>query len=124
MDIVANRIALNEDNVVYARFQFQSRCQASSETFYQYLQDVRDLAKNCRFDNQEESLIRDRIIFGLKDIRLRDDIIRAGGDPSLEYIVQKCRRFAVDGEDGKPLCDDRTENAFQIFMTGLFMIYY
>lgn len=90
-------------NAIYDRYCFYQRCQESSETFFQFLEDVRRLAKACGFESQEESLIRDRIIFGVVDVALREKFMQDGGDPSLEDVINVCgqleKRISAEKDD-------------------------
>lgn len=94
------------ENIVYARFRFYNRYQRTSETFQQFVSDVQELAKMCRFQNQEESLIRDRIIFGVNDIRLRNVYLCGGGDPTLDDVIETQTTFIKDIENFKDLNKD------------------
>lgn len=83
--------AKHEPSLVRDRYYFYTRCQNRTESFYDFLNDVCRLAKLCQFNMLEESLIRDRIIFGVHDMELRNKFLKIGGDPSLEQVVEMCR---------------------------------
>lgn len=87
------------------RFQFYQRCQASNETFHQFLKDVQLLAKTCGFDNQEESLIRDRVVFGVNSAELREAFLKSDGDPTLHETVTVCLEFEKQHINKDPLLD-------------------
>lgn len=89
-------------NVIYERYCFYNRCQKDGETFDQFLTDVRILAKSCEFGTQEEALIRDRIIFGLQDLSLQEQLIKAG-DPSLQKTADTCRIFEQNKHHAKEI---------------------
>ena len=48
------------------RFVFNSRNKKDGESVDVYVSELRKLAKTCNFENLEESLIRDKIITGVK----------------------------------------------------------
>lgn len=102
----ADELSPIDGNVVYARFKFYNRYQKSTETFHQFVADVKDLAQRCRFRSGEESLIRDRIIFGVNDIRLRNKFLCDGGDPSVDQVIQTQSEFIKDSEIIKELNKD------------------
>lgn len=79
-------------NVLRERYAFFQRCQTASENFYQFLGDVQHLAKSCNFFDLEESLIRDRIVFGVNNAEIREQLLNDGGDPSLDDIIQICSK--------------------------------
>lgn len=77
-------------NVLRERYKFFQRCQMANENFYQFLDDIRNLAKYCEFQQLEDSLVRDRLVFGVHCPELRDQILNDGGDPPLDVIIQIC----------------------------------
>lgn len=91
--------AKHESCVVRDRYYFYTRCQDRTESFYDFLNDVCRLAKTCNFRALEESLIRDRIIFGVHDMDLRNRFIKRGGDPTLKEVVEMCRSSTGIEED-------------------------
>lgn len=66
------------------RLSFFRRNQNAEESLHEYLNEIRRLAKACKFETQEELIIRDRFVLGLHDRALQDRIVMAGGgNPSL-----------------------------------------
>ena len=57
---------IGETNETYERFTFNSRQQGESESVDKYVTELRKLSKTCNFDNLEESLIRDKLVTGLR----------------------------------------------------------
>ena len=54
--------------VVMEHLNFNLRSQHAGELFDDFIMDLRDLAKTCDFcDTCEESLIRDRVVVGIRD---------------------------------------------------------
>lgn len=84
-------------NTLEERFNFYRRCQQAQETLTHFIADVRRLAKTCEFHPQEEEfLIRDRVLFGLKNKSVQSQIIKIGGNPSLEIAMAFCSEFHRD----------------------------
>lgn len=54
-------------NVVIERHRFFTRVQQPNEPFDTFLNDLKKLVKSCNFDDQESSLLRDRIIIAVND---------------------------------------------------------
>lgn len=83
-------------NTLHERYLFHQRCQRSEELLQEYVQDVIRLANQCDFREYTDTLVRDRVLFGLSndDVKLR--IISAGGDPSLSDILE-----TYEGSNGK-----------------------
>ena len=59
--------AIGELNETYERYKFNMRSQKDGESFETYLASLRTLAKTCNFEPLTDSLIRDRIVYGLLD---------------------------------------------------------
>ena len=58
---------IGETNEVYERYVFNSRKQDSGEKFDVFLSDLRRLVKSCEYGETEDSMIRDRIVLGVRD---------------------------------------------------------
>lgn len=54
-------------NIIIERHKFHSRPQHFGETFDVFLTELRKLGKNSDFGDQENSLIRDRIVLAVND---------------------------------------------------------
>lgn len=77
-------------NILQERSQFYHRKQQNHESIEQFATEISRLAASCRFEAQTESLIRDRVLFGLKSKKMTEQIIRNGGDPMLDEIIEFC----------------------------------
>ncbi|GFR97655.1 retrovirus-related Pol polyprotein from transposon 17.6 [Elysia marginata] len=60
------KYCIEETNESHERFVFNSRNQQEGESIDKYVAELRKLAKTCNVATLEESLIRDRIITGIK----------------------------------------------------------
>lgn len=78
------------NNEIYDRYKFFTRSQQEGETSEHFIKELKMLAKPCNFGEQEESLIRDRIVTGLQDLQLQEKLL---GMPELklETAEQLCR---------------------------------
>ena len=63
-------------NITYERYVFNSRRQKSSETIDEYVTALKLLSESCEFGNLKESLIKDIMILGIHDERLREILLR------------------------------------------------
>lgn len=75
------------------RYNFHKRQQRLNETVEDFANEISQLATHCLFDNQEQYLIRDHVVFGLRDKTISMSIIEKGGNPSLEEVIDICTRF-------------------------------
>lgn len=79
--------ALGEVNVLEERYRFRLRCQQSEERLDAFINDVLELAKTCDFGDQWNSFVRDQVVFGLHNEDLKWNIIKNGGNPSLNDVM-------------------------------------
>ena len=58
---------IGEANITYERYLFHQRVQQPGECFDDFLADLRKLVRTCEFGELKDSLIRDRIVIGIRD---------------------------------------------------------
>ena len=77
-------------NVVYERYQFWKRDQKELESVDTWQATLRKMAATCEFETQEESMLRDKIVFGVRDIAVKERLLRENG-LSLKRALDLCR---------------------------------
>jgi hypothetical protein len=92
------------------RYKFNKRVQGETESVDQYVTELRLLAKNCRFGELQEELIRDRIICGIKADRLQARMLRED-DLTLDKAISICK---ADEESRKQLKDLTKDDNFKV----------
>ena len=83
-------IAVGTINETYERYKFNTRNQKEDEGIEAYYAELRILAKTCNFDSIENSLIRDRIVVGIKDNNVRKSLLERS-DLTLEKTIEICK---------------------------------
>ena len=63
-------------NTIYERYLFFSRGQESGEPIDKYATVLRNMTDSCEFQDLKDSLIRDRIVFGIADNNVRERLLR------------------------------------------------
>lgn len=63
-------------NVVFARYTFWQRNQRPTEPVEKWITDLKTKAADCEFGDQKESIIRDKIVFGILDNRVKERMLR------------------------------------------------
>jgi len=63
-------------NEVFERYKFIELTQVIGEFIDSFAAALRLRAKDCGFGDQTESLIRDRIVFGCVDTRVKERLLR------------------------------------------------
>ncbi|CAL8130302.1 unnamed protein product [Orchesella dallaii] len=77
--------------VLYETYRFGIRKQEAGEGLDTYVTALRKLADNCAFPDKERS-IRDQVVLGLRDSKLREIILRVD-DPTLTEVTQHGRAY-------------------------------
>ena len=68
--------AIGEVNETYERYIFNKRIQQADESFDAYASNLHVLAKTCNFKPLTDSLIRDRIVLGLRSDETRKHLLQ------------------------------------------------
>ena len=63
-------------NVTYERYIFFTRAQETGETIDQYVTTLKRLSDTCEFGTSKETLIKDRIVLGVKNQKIRERLLR------------------------------------------------
>lgn len=97
-------------NLTYIRHVFNTRSQATHETFDTFVTDLKNKAQQCEFENLKDGLIRDRIVCGIKDETCRRRLLRES-DLTLAKAVDICRAHEVSAEQMKTWDRNQPEGA-------------
>ena len=89
-----DNFAIGETNETYERYVFDSRDQKEGESIDDYVGELRTLAQTCNFCTcLHDTLIRDRIVLGLRDGGTRKRLLRQG-----KLTLQKCIEIGKSDE--------------------------
>jgi hypothetical protein len=78
-------------NVIYERSQLQQRRQQQGETVEEFYRALRELAKHCNYQDEEDQ-IRDRLVVGLLDSHLRERL-QLQTDLTLDKALKMSRQY-------------------------------
>ena len=81
---------VGETNEMYERYKFNTTVQELGESIDTYLSSLRTLAKICNYDALEDSLIRDRMVIGIRDESTRKKLLQQS-KLTLKVCVDICR---------------------------------
>jgi RNase H-like domain found in reverse transcriptase/Reverse transcriptase (RNA-dependent DNA polymerase)/Integrase zinc binding domain len=84
-------------NITYERYVFYQRAQETNERFDTFLGDLRRLAKSCQFDGMEDSMIRDRVVMGVKEDATRHKLLQTR-DLTLSKAIDICKASEAAGQ--------------------------
>ncbi|XP_070407964.1 uncharacterized protein [Nothobranchius furzeri] len=93
MDVVLAKFDAHctpKKNETYERYMFRCRMQQQSESFDSFLTALRLKPQSCNFGTLRESMIRDQIVCGVEDKKLRERLIRES-DLTLDVAVKICQ---------------------------------
>ena len=77
-------------NTVYERHRFWSHNQGEEERIGQCVIDLKTRAVACEFGEQRNLSIRDKMVFGIRDERVKERLLREP-NLSLEKVLDLCR---------------------------------
>ncbi|XP_030596890.1 uncharacterized protein K02A2.6-like isoform X2 [Archocentrus centrarchus] len=77
-------------NETYERYIFRSRIQQRGESFDSFLTDLKLKAQTCNFAILRDSMIRDQIVFGVVDKKVRERLLRET-ELTLEGAIRICQ---------------------------------
>jgi hypothetical protein len=63
-------------NVTYERYIFFPRDMREEESVDEYVTQLKQLSENCEFGTLSESLIKDRLVLGIRDKNVKDRLLR------------------------------------------------
>ena len=104
-DIVAelDNHFIGQINETYERFVFNTRDQKEGESFEEYINCLRQLIKTCNYpDNISNSLLRDRLVLGIRNKKCREELIQ-DSQLTLKTCIDKCRAAESSVEQLKSL---------------------
>lgn len=91
-------------NLSVACHRFNTRIQLDNENFDSFLNELRKLAADCDFGTLQDRLIKDRIVCGIKDQRVKDRLLREA-DLTLTNTVNICKAAEQTEEDIRKLAE-------------------
>ncbi len=87
-------------NVIFERARFNRRSQHDGETAEQYILELYRLAENCEYDALKEEMIRDRLVVGIQDASLSQQL-QLDAALTLDKAKTKVRQREAVGEQQK-----------------------
>ena len=81
--------------ILLERFVFWHRSQGEAETIDQYVTELRKIFKNCEYEGLDDILIRDQLVFGIRDHSLRKRLL---GEDVVKLTLQKALAFCRASE--------------------------
>ncbi|KAK9680479.1 hypothetical protein QE152_g39063 [Popillia japonica] len=94
-----------KENETINRHQFHTRKQKESESVDMFITDLKKLSQNCNFGELRDSLLRDRIVCGILDKKVRDRLLREA-KLDLTQCVNICNAAELAEAQSKQLSEE------------------
>lgn len=91
-----------KSNLTYERHQFNIRNQRDGESIDSYVTELRILSKSCEFGDLTDSLIKDRLVCGVKQDTVRSRLLRET-DLTLQKAIDTCRAAETSTQQMKAI---------------------
>ena len=100
-------------NITFERHKFNTRNQAEGESIDQYATELQTLASSCEFGDLKDSLIRDRIVCGVRGESMKERLLR-DADLTLIKALDMCRANEISKKQMKSLHghEDKTDISY------------
>lgn len=85
-----------QSNITFERYKLLSRKQHSAESINEYVTCLKNLASSCEFGELSNSLVKDAMVLGVHDERLRETLLR-----ELKLSLEKAISIARAAENAK-----------------------
>ncbi|XP_072163552.1 uncharacterized protein [Diadema setosum] len=104
-------------NETLNRYRFFTRKQEVGESFDSFLTELQLLAEQCNFKDLRDSLIRDRIICGLRENATRKRLLRRSA-LTLDKCIKACRAAELSKKDAVLLDGDQSTEVHALKLKG------
>uniref|UniRef100_A0A8C6LCJ1 ribonuclease H n=1 Tax=Nothobranchius furzeri TaxID=105023 RepID=A0A8C6LCJ1_NOTFU len=99
-------------NETFERYVFRARLQQQDESFDVFLTDLKLKARTCNFGILQDSLIRDQVVFGIHDTKVREKLLRET-DLTLIKAVDICHACEIARHHVKAFGDGAGERGME-----------
>ena len=106
------RHCVGETNVTYERYEFNRRVQEPAERFDNFLAAIRRLVRTCEYGTLEESILRDRIVMGIRDDATRRKMLQTR-KLTLEMAIDICKSSEAASRQLKAIASPDEVNAMK-----------
>ena len=91
-----------QKNITYQRYLFFSRHQNVNEGIDAYATELKNRSATCEFGTLKQSLIRDMIVIGLRDNKMRERLLD-DAELTMDKAIKKCRAKELTTQQAQEL---------------------
>ncbi len=102
-----------EKNETFERHLFRSCTQQPGESMHVFVTDLKLKARMCNFGQLHDSMIRDQLVFGIKDGKLSERLLRET-DVKLAGAVKICQASELGLQQAKAFADKKDKDGAAI----------
>ncbi|MCG7879449.1 MAG: RNase H-like domain-containing protein, partial [Candidatus Thiodiazotropha endolucinida] len=89
-------------NPVFTRYKFNNEVQGT-QSIEQFITKLKLLAKDCAYGDIENDMVRDRIVFGVTSVKIREKLINEGDKLTLDKAIQIAQSYEYAQEQLKTM---------------------
>ena len=104
-------------NLIYERYAFNTRNQQEGESVDTYVTDLKWKAQSCEYGELSDSLIRDRLVVGIRDARLKEKML-IKEDLTLDAAITMCKAAETTQQQMKLINPLETEQVNAVRTRG------
>lgn len=94
-------------NVIFERMKFNSMKQGDMP-IHQFITQLQTQANNCEYGTMKDDLVRDRIVVGVTDVKLRDYLIDID-DLDLQKCITKAKQYISHHQESARMAGDNID---------------
>ena len=95
---------------MFERFKVWNRSQQEGKTVDQFVTELKRMIKNCEYTESTDTMVRDRLVFGIRDAKVQSQLLRIDVDRlTLEKALSHCRSAEVTESQLKEISGQSTE---------------
>ena len=99
-----------QKNTFFERFKFWNWTQQGAESVDQFVTELKRMIKNCEYTESTDTMVRDRLVFGIRDAKVQSQLLRIDVDKlTLEKALSHCRSAEVAESQLKEIRGQSTE---------------
>lgn len=99
-------------NVIFERAKFNRRYQGEHESIDSFITDLYSLIEHCGYGTLEEEMLRDRIVVGIKDTKLSENL-QANSNLTLKEALDKVRTKELIAKQSSYLRENGSKSGMQ-----------
>ena len=102
-------LAKGKVNTIYERHVFNSYVQ-TNESMDEFIQKCKAYASTCSYGTMRDELIRDKIVTGVKDAGLKQQLLNQEGDFTLSQCINMCKSHVASRTHMRAMTDEHSSN--------------